>query len=59
MRNRLLATLLICITPAAFAVQDCELNGQSINTSNGAETAGKTGMVRCKDRDNGRMEREY
>lgn len=59
MRNRLLATLLICITPAAFAVQDCELNGQSINTSNGAETAGKTGMVRCKDRDTGRMEREY
>jgi antitoxin component YwqK of YwqJK toxin-antitoxin module len=59
MRHRLLATLLICITPAAFAVQDCEFNGQSINTNNGAETAGKTGMVRCKDRDTGRLEREY
>ena len=59
MRPTLLATLLICVTPAAFAVQDCEFNGQSINTNNGAETAGKSGMVRCKDRDTGRMEREY
>ena len=59
MRHTLLATLLICVTPAAFAVQDCEFNGQPINTNNGAETAGKSGMVRCKDRDTGRMEREY
>ena len=44
---------------AAQAVQDCEFNGQHINTNNGAETAGKTGMVRCKDRDSGKTEREY
>ena len=44
---------------AAYAVQDCEFNGQHINTNNGAETAGKTGMVRCKDRDSGKTEREY
>lgn len=43
----------------AFAVQDCEFNGKPINTSNGFETAGKTGMVRCKDRDSGEMVREY
>jgi antitoxin component YwqK of YwqJK toxin-antitoxin module len=59
MRYILLATLLICISSVACAVQDCEFNGQSINTNNGAETAGKTGMVRCKDRDTGRLEREY
>ncbi len=49
----------LCVSHTAFAVQDCEFNGQSINTNNGAETAGKTGMVRCKDRDSGRPEREY
>lgn len=52
LRHSLLATLLICITPATFAVQNCEFKGQPINTDNGAETAGKTGMVRCKDPDN-------
>ena len=52
------ATLLGSAT-AALAVQDCELNGKSINTNNGAETAGKNGMVRCKDRDSGQTEREY
>ncbi len=59
MRSSLLSVLLICVTPAALAVQDCEFNGQSINTNNGAETAGKSGMVVCKDRDTGRMEREF
>lgn len=43
----------------AYAVEDCEFNGKSINTSNGADTAGKTGLVRCKDRDTGQMAREY
>jgi antitoxin component YwqK of YwqJK toxin-antitoxin module len=51
--------LLTLACQAAYAVQDCEFNGQHINTNNGAETAGKTGMVRCKDRDNGKVEREY
>jgi antitoxin component YwqK of YwqJK toxin-antitoxin module len=51
--------LLALASPAAHAVQDCEFNGQHINTSNGAETAGKTGMVRCKERDTGLMAREY
>jgi len=53
------AVLLAVCWHAAYAVQDCEFNGQHINTNNGAETAGKTGMVRCKDRDTGRAEREY
>jgi antitoxin component YwqK of YwqJK toxin-antitoxin module len=53
------AALLALACPAAHAVQDCEFNGKHINTSNGAETAGKTGMVRCKERDTGLLVREY
>jgi antitoxin component YwqK of YwqJK toxin-antitoxin module len=54
-----LGAALLAGATAALAVQDCEFNGKSINTNNGAETAGKSGMVRCKDRDTGLMEREY
>ena len=54
-----LGTALLGSAAAALAVQDCELNGKSINTNNGAETAGKSGMVRCRDRDSGLLEREY
>lgn len=43
---------------AAHAVQDCELNGQSVNPANGATTAGRTGLMRCKDRDSGELQRE-
>ena len=50
---------LFTLAGAALAVQDCELDGKSINTNNGNETAGKSGMVRCKDRDTGLTEREY
>ena len=53
------AALLALASPAAYAVQDCEFNGKPINTSNGADTAGKTGMVLCKERDTGQVQREY
>ncbi|MDM0055653.1 toxin-antitoxin system YwqK family antitoxin [Variovorax fucosicus] len=43
---------------AAMAIQDCELNGQSVNPANGSTTAGKTGLMRCKDRDSGELQRE-
>lgn len=43
---------------AAHAVQDCELNGQGVNPANGNTTAGKTGLMRCKDRDSGLPMRE-
>jgi antitoxin component YwqK of YwqJK toxin-antitoxin module len=45
-------------TASAWAVQDCELGGQHIDTSNGQTTAGKTGLIRCKDRDSGLVVRE-
>lgn len=54
-----LAALCLLAAHPAHAVQDCELNGQSINTNNGAATAGKSGMILCKDRDSGKTEREY
>ncbi|HSV52493.1 MAG TPA: hypothetical protein VLJ57_10270 [Burkholderiaceae bacterium] len=43
---------------AVHAVQDCELNGQNVNPANGSTTQGKTGMMRCKDRDSGVLQRE-
>jgi len=57
-RPLLLCALLLAAAGAAHAVQDCELNGQHVNTANGNTTAGKTGLIRCKDRDSGQMVRE-
>lgn len=54
-----IALLLLLACPTAYAVQDCEFKGQHINTNDGSQTAGKTGMVLCKDRDTGKTEREY
>ena len=45
-------------TSHAFAIQVCELNGESIDTNNGNSTKGKTGLVRCKDKDTGVVQRE-
>lgn len=64
MTNRPLTLRALCLVAAltaagaAHAVQDCELNGQSVNPSNGNTTAGKTGLMRCKDRDSGELQRE-
>ncbi|RYF33031.1 MAG: hypothetical protein EOO26_09550 [Comamonadaceae bacterium] len=59
MKARLfLCALLLGAAGASHAVQDCELNGQHVNTANGNTTAGKTGLIRCKDRDTGAMLRE-
>jgi antitoxin component YwqK of YwqJK toxin-antitoxin module len=50
------AGLMVCV--AALAVNDCELNGESVNPNHGAMTRGKTGVLRCKDRDTGALQRE-
>ncbi len=42
----------------AVAVQDCTLDGQHVNPANGSTTAGKTGLMRCTDRDTGLIARE-
>lgn len=61
--GRLLRLGLAALVPlfcaaAAHAQQDCELNGRSVNPANGATTAGKTGLLRCKDRETGELQRE-
>jgi antitoxin component YwqK of YwqJK toxin-antitoxin module len=43
---------------SAQAIIRCELNGQAINVSNGAELAGKSGLVRCRDDSTGQLQRE-
>lgn len=53
-----LAALLGAAAAQAQAPQDCELNGRSVNPANGATTAGKTGLLRCKDRATGELQRE-
>jgi hypothetical protein len=39
-------------------LEDCSFNGKDVNLDNGAETAGITGTVRCKDRQTGALTRE-
>lgn len=34
------------------------MNGKAINISNGAETAGQSGLVRCREEDTGHVQRE-
>jgi antitoxin component YwqK of YwqJK toxin-antitoxin module len=51
------ATLLAFAAPAR-AVQSCELNGAHVNPDNGSTTAGKTGLMRCRDGDGGPVVRE-
>ncbi|WP_019657509.1 toxin-antitoxin system YwqK family antitoxin [Variovorax atrisoli] len=48
---------LLCAT-LAHAQLDCELNGHGVNPDNGSSIAGKTGLLRCKDRTSGELQRE-
>jgi len=52
------AALALLIAAPAHAISTCELNGEHVNTSNGSTTAGKTGLIRCKDKDTGELQRE-
>lgn len=42
----------------SFAGEDCLLNGESVSLYNGSTTAGKTGIIRCKDSETGKLSRE-
>jgi antitoxin component YwqK of YwqJK toxin-antitoxin module len=55
---RAAALLLALSGAAAHAVQDCDLNGERVNPANGNTTRSKTGVMRCKDRDSGELQRE-
>ena len=58
MRSLLLVLALACAAVRAFAVESCELNGQHVNPSNGSTTAGKSGLMRCRDGEGGPVVRE-
>jgi len=58
MRSLLLLLALGCAAVRAFAVESCELNGQHVNPSNGSTTAGKSGLMRCRDGEGGPVVRE-
>jgi len=55
-------SLLLCgallAAGTAHAVQVCELDGEHVNPANGHSTAGKNGLMRCRDRDSGELRRE-
>jgi len=53
-----LMLLLLALPLASHAVQVCELGGESVNPANGNTTAGKTGLMRCRDADSGVLQRE-
>jgi antitoxin component YwqK of YwqJK toxin-antitoxin module len=42
----------------AHAIQVCELDGQHVNPANGHTTAGKTGLMRCREGEGGPVVRE-
>jgi antitoxin component YwqK of YwqJK toxin-antitoxin module len=51
--------LMFAAIAPAHAVQDCDIAGVAVNPANGATTAGKTGIMRCRDRDTGELMREH
>jgi antitoxin component YwqK of YwqJK toxin-antitoxin module len=57
MRFLLLPLLALCALPV-HAIHVCELDGQFINPANGNMTAGKTGLMRCREGADGPVVRE-
>lgn len=53
-----LLLLVLAASLPARAVQTCELAGEQVNPANGHTTAGKSGLMRCKDADTGVIRRE-
>jgi antitoxin component YwqK of YwqJK toxin-antitoxin module len=60
MKHTHLFLLALCTLPtlAQARLEDCEIAGKSVNPDNGHTTAGKTGVMRCRDRDSGVLVRE-
>ena len=54
----LFASLMLVCTSINAQVLDCEVDGKSVNPSNGNTTAGVTGMMRCVERDSQLLRRE-
>lgn len=56
--TRIAAGLLACGAVSGHAAQVCELNGQSVNPANVDTTAGKSGVMRCREAEGGPVVRE-
>ena len=54
----LVAALLALANASQAQVMDCDIGGQSVNPSHGGTTAGKTGLMRCVDRQTRELLRE-
>ena len=54
----LVATVACAAAQPAIAVESCDVDGQSVNPANGNTTAGKTGLMRCRDGAGGPVVRE-
>lgn len=54
------ALMVLCFVAgsAHAAVYDCEMNGEHVNPANGSTYAGKTGIMKCVDRDTKKLVRE-
>ena len=55
---RIATALCILAGGVAHAALDCELNGRSVNLSDASSVGGNTGLVRCKERGTGELQRE-
>lgn len=58
-RQALLCTLLVALCGVTRASpQSCDIDGAHVNPANGHTTAGKTGIMRCRDGSSGQLQRE-
>jgi len=53
-----LMILMLALPLASHAVQVCDLAGEHVNPANGHTTAGKTGLMRCREGEGGPLQRE-
>lgn len=53
-----LCAIFATLSGQAVSLIRCEMNGKSVNPNNGSETAKLTGILRCKDEDSGKLQRE-
>ena len=56
--RRLLLSFVLVAPGLTYAVQSCEIDGQSVSPNNGNTTAGKTGLMRCREAEGGPVVRE-
>ena len=48
----------LLFSASSYAQRACEVNGQSVNPDNGSTTAGKTGLMKCRNGEGGPLVRE-